>query len=1105
MRYRVLTRFSTILCSFILAAVNHNALAQSRVPTVTGAHPTLVTQGARGTHLRLFGTGLQPGLQIVESGEPGSAPLAMISFTPVRTLSATLAVTNVSVHKDTPAGTYLFTVLGSSPDGFPGPIGSFTLRVSSRRGLTGPAAVDTVAIVFPQEGTVIGRNERLFPRGLLGVTGSGTVTGFWELDGVPFDRFVASVRAGHPVQVASKVPIPTSAEGGHNLLLRIDSPATAFSAPVRLVMVSPQAPLMRIVTPRDHTVSASGPEGGGPTFRWTPQPGAAYYEVLLSSESRLTPTTKTYRSKKVSWKLPSRTRTDLRSGAYWWTVRPVFAGGVRGEVLKWRHLELLPETVTPKPTIVTHDRHSGDTEFAWTDTPAAVIHRLEFFEAATPLSPLLSAITTEQRWHLPAALSERYLPEHQEIGWRVIALAPGGFRLGSAEGETFAVEPTTGRQSDAIIASSSDTICWASTPAGINDPHTIVAATWRQPIEGKTVRLLVDDTDVTELSMVTPKWIRYSGPPETTRSIRRVAILLNGRLYEQDPEILEHPVEFAPEATTEPESILDWQVDLQGTLTWISGNGPGEEDDLRINATASFFRERESGSVNGSVNLALLQQFDEPHDLVQEARSYAFNGAIIRPGWTLDGTIGWTGPTIAATSSFLNAGLSRAGLEFGAQTPAGMFRAYATYNEEASGYTSSTFGTEQKVRMAAWTAPLPEETGTLELVVTDVVDLGNVDMGLPRMEGDSLGLIGSFGVGTNQTLDFEIARSAVDEEAVGSQAGNAYRVGYQGVFGNTNINTALQRTDAEFANLASGSLMLGSIPNRTSFEAGASWLFTQSSTNVGYRYSASDAIEQDDLPAARQHALDASYMTSLSQKVQLSLTGNYSHDNSDASTSMPTLRIHNVALDGGLSQTLGTFTLSENLGWQGSRYSGYPDADLSDMDVYSLNLSGSGMANEQWSLATSLSWSRLSPNLGDSIQTYMASIQPAWNRGRISLNPWISATWSQIPTAGWERNLLAQMMAAWNPDLGKGTQLGISFFAGWNETRTPGFGNDPEISQSGWSVSASLTLSWSKSGSLAARPAHSASFMRPNIYRLRRATVRDSLYRWTSIQRQGAP
>lgn len=207
--------------------------------------------------------------------------------------------------------------------------------------LEGPVQVQDVVVVHPPEGMLAGLEEKIFPRGLIGINGSGVLTGAWELDGVAFARFTQIARSGFPLAVSCPSAIPLVSSGPHRLTLRVEFPQDLVSSPITVLALSAE--------PSPPSLTSAIREGrrgaeSGRVLRWIPQPGAAAYEVIISTAPRALPDSRRFRTGETEWALsPQDTAGFNQNPTLWWTVVPWFPGGIPGEPMEWT--PLAPERV----------------------------------------------------------------------------------------------------------------------------------------------------------------------------------------------------------------------------------------------------------------------------------------------------------------------------------------------------------------------------------------------------------------------------------------------------------------------------------------------------------------------------------------------------------------------------------------------------------------------------------------------------------------------------------------------------------------------------------------------------------------------------------------
>jgi hypothetical protein len=868
--------------------------AQAAPARLTTAAPTSFARGASGATMRLHGQGFVPGISIRPIGQVADLG-SPVTFAPVQTISPSLAATTVRVRADAPSASYRFMVTQPDPAGKEIRLGDVTIRVTAGSSLMAPVSVTTAAIVHPLDGALLAEGDRVYPRALLGTTGSGAVSGFWELDGVPFARFVTQARAGYPVSVQAGAPIPGLGFGDHELVLRIDSPQSVRSEAVRVIGVAPKAGLLRLVAPPAGAAVGSDERGGGPTFRWTAQPGAVAYELVISPDRREVRGALRARTTVSSRRLSVRERSELPPGLYWWSVRPVFPGETAGRLAPWQELELV--------------------------APGAVQDAEEGDDAApAPAGPALDT---------------------------------------SLRGEQ--------EQADA-----------ATTTSGA------------------------------------------------------------GRL-----------------------PLLDWRLDLGGDLLSTTAEGEDESYEARLPATLTVLYEAEHAAAQASTDLSFLREIDPGDGGRQESHAWVADGRLYGRPWGLLGRAGYFGPSALAGASLLAAGLVRGGGEAGVATPAGVLRYYGSFDDSPSGTASSVAGDEQDVAVASWELPFAEQMGTVQVVALDASESGAPEAGVAAAEARSYGLVGALALGESWRLELEGAQSTLEPEAGEDLDGTAYRLAVSGQLAGATVQAGAQRTEAEYVNLASGSLSPGGIPDRTSADLSVTRPFGATVAGLTYRYATSGEGVDGTVPGASQHALAATVDAALSASLFLAASASWASATNDEPVPDAADAVDSLAAAVSLTATWGELALVPSLAWQSTRNSGPAGVELADLDVWSAGLSLSGAAGPAWTLAGDASWDRHEPGFGASVETLLVSLQPAWQHPRgYRIGPVLTGVWSDVPDFGTRRDLHAQLTVGWFPPVGSSFPVGVSVAAGWTDTSMPPGAPEPAEDEGGWSASLALSLRW---------------------------------------------
>lgn len=609
--------------------------------------PAQVAQGAEGVPMRLVGRGFQPGARLQ------AGPL--LRFEPLRVLSSESAETRLSVRRDTPVGAYGVDLV--NPDGSRSsqPV---LVAVVDRGGLAAPLAVETVAVTHPLPGALVARDERLLPRGVVAVAGTGTLVGSWRLDGVPFDRFVLSARAGEPVPVVARTPLPPAFLGSHRLELFVESPHEVASPPVDLVVVEHRETGLRTYAPAEGEVV----QGADLVFRWSLVPGALGYQVEVErvpedrGGERGAGPPAVVRVGGTSWRPGAGAAAALGDGLLRWRVRAVFAGDALGEPTEPRRFALLPERVELGALGAELSQEDGRLLLVWDGGAPGLIYRLELAERVG--EPVFSALVVESPYPVPATA-----PPFSR--WRVVALGPGGVVVGVSAWGKIDADGETGRRQSRVqgaaggvryaaarlrpaaarylvaagqAVQAADTMVTAKSPAHGEEVPTAfprLEVSWDPPVDPGMVTLLIDDVDVTALAVVDPGSLRYESllplDPGVHRAELRVGERSTGWSFTtvgdpeaggQDPYADERVVTDgwgeaeSPMPPMPPGNVLaagavgpspgrsgpgrsrSWRLGAEGTVSRLSGDELAEDQDMGVLALSAQV-DRQAGQGGG--------------------------------------------------------------------------------------------------------------------------------------------------------------------------------------------------------------------------------------------------------------------------------------------------------------------------------------------------------------------------------------------------------------------------------------------------------------------------------------------------------------------------
>ncbi len=179
--------------------------------------------------------------------------------------------------------TGIFTITAREDDDeFPG---EFTTRVTVV-GIDDQVRLETVEILLDN-----GRQYKVVPknskdlRALLRMKldGTGTLSGYWIVDGQPFEFFNRMVNAGELKEIYTNTfpGLPTMDAGLHTVTLQLTQPADlAVTFPTLKYFVLPREIRVEITGPPDRFVAK---EDEIPTFSWKKTEGAAVYRIAFSN------------------------------------------------------------------------------------------------------------------------------------------------------------------------------------------------------------------------------------------------------------------------------------------------------------------------------------------------------------------------------------------------------------------------------------------------------------------------------------------------------------------------------------------------------------------------------------------------------------------------------------------------------------------------------------------------------------------------------------------------------------------------------------------------------------------------------------------------------
>ncbi|MGB5541209.1 MAG: hypothetical protein WBO37_14040 [Gammaproteobacteria bacterium] len=989
-------------------------------------------------------------------------------------MSSTLINLAVSVSRDALASTvYLFVNNGGMQFS-----NSALLRILPSDSVAAPLGVTSLVVSYPRSGTHIRTGQSIKPQGLLAVTGSGTVTGSWLLDGVAFDRFTINVQAGRPTPVPSHVPIPQSYRGAHTLQLLVDRPQRLLSPAVSIFLTSTQAGGMRLFAPADGYVWGAQPA----SFRWTPVPGAAAYEVEMELPSTSRPLR--YRTTDSRWQPTAAQRLEIGTGMRRWRVRAIFPGEVRQDPTEWRRLALLPEQVQLNVLPPVRDAASGRLEVRWSGGSPGMVYRLEVLRQDGS-GTLYSALTGADRYLLPLAA---VIPGQARI--RVTALGPNGVDLGAAQSEvvldapvgtagdqrlqvgTRGVTPEGGEvQTEGVTPDAGEvqTGIRQLAPADgsrVESGRPLIQAGWSGAVTREQISLRVDATDVTSLSDVSANAVSYTPILTLAPGEHTVELSLAGEVTRWAFSIgppTEQPAEDAgqdaeqteerPPATVQ--ATREWVLNAETGVTVFGGDtstgGEVKVDQVPLALSGQVDYDSKRSSLQLNADSSVIQEIERERRTLQDNASWVIDSETERGGNTAGLKIGYTMPGFLDQAEFLSAGQTRGGVEASVSRSsilkASMFH---SFEPEVGNVTSGDFDTEQTFRGGAFEIGGGAKPYMLRLVGIDVQEKGADTGG----EGSSYGFIGTYALAPGRALIFEGTRGEFNP-APGSldiaRSGNAGRIGL--LFSGHSYDYAIstRHIDADYVNPANRGFTDGGRSDRDELEGNFLKRFDRSSMDVRLLYQ-----EGGGASGPKAHARSAAVAYTRLPRTDFTYTmlGNLA---TSQAGDVIDQRDYGIGITANETRdSLGFYELL-SVQWHKDDIS-----SAADTTTINANISMNGPLSENLLFAASLNATRIvaDPAVGDT-DVLTLSVQPAFTilDPSLAFSPFASYT---VTMNDIEDNVTTEQYMfnmAWTPRWGD-ERLALSFSAGWGRTRGVQGADSDFLAD----YSAGLIYRWGRSG-----------------------------------------
>jgi hypothetical protein len=847
--------------------------------------------------------------------------------------------------------------------------------------LSAPLSVRDAAVVFPSPGTLLSPDEPLMVRGALVTSGSSTVIGRFLLDGMAFDQFTAVAGGGAPVAVSARIPVPYTGPGTHDLQVEVLSPQHFLSGAVRIVGADESRTALALLGPVEGSAASSPP-----LFRWTFVPGAAGYEVALVPQNgegdryRWRSTASEYEPSPVEW-------AQVKSGAYRWTVRPVFPGEALGASASARtlfvggaqvELRLAPPTAGPRP---------GTLLLSWEGGPSGALYRLEFARGG---ERLFDALTRNPRYllRLPASAGA--------IQVTVTALAPDGHPLGPPARGT-AESPRSERYAEPSVRFAAGPVTVTAVTPGDGSAASLlrppISARWQGSVDPDDEVLFLDTTDVTAMATFqlgsftyTPVMDLSPGPHTVRLSLgttdRTWTFTVSGGApqpqgrpsSETGGEATPATAEKAPASKGLPTGF--WT--LQGALTYagVSGSEPDQADTLRGTLTGQSDLGNGVGFFKSTVDGSWRHDLQDPEVTVNESRSWLLSGGAKGEKFSFDAQAGYGAAEILGGSQFLSTGPTRGASQLRLSSPAGEFGAYASFDDHIPGVGSATGAGEVRVQAASYALPLPSKDFDVRLL--GLWSDRDATAYEPSATGHVLGALGTFRISPAFTLTLEAARSTRNPDAGDSVSGNAFRLGFSGTAAGLSYALNLRRVDGDFSNAANPGYNAGGVPDRQGGDLALSKSFGKLATSFDLQYAEDGVGGTGAVPSARHWQAHLGFAHPLGQvcAVALDLNGTRDRGGEDLSQGLPGVHRNQEGLALAFTQHAGRLSFAESYTGQRVRDSANPTSDV-DLDSFVLSAGGTFTAN--LGLATTASLSRTDLPFGvGSTDVAVVSVSPSW-------------------------------------------------------------------------------------------------------------------------------
>ncbi len=460
--------------------------------------------------------------------------------------------------------------------GAPSVIVPVAVRIGSS--LAGPVSVTEILLDAPQNGRTVGLSEEIRGHAFIRGTGTGAIVGAWYVDNQPTETFQVNMTAGFTKEVRTRLTLPTTQLGPHNVTLQITRPAPVSSNTQSYMVVSGGD--------SNHTISVTAPAdeisftpaSAHTDFRWLPMPGAAGYEIAFAKDL-----------------------ADLGLDAKGKPISPLLAAQAwdRGKLICLAKLPSDASSFTPSDDEFARLASSPTGKVVWAvraiypaqdhgdPSTTSKPHTLNLPPKPTALGAPTSS-TTAPTHSSPLALSRR----PQEAVSKGGAVLFAGNLIGALPGATseLTLSPADG--------------------ASITNQQPVISATYP---EAKSAMLTLNGVDVTALADVKPTGLTLPPPGVFNAGSHTVGLTIETT----DGRTLESTSKFTITPESQPghalESLPNIPLQLNLDWNWDTNTNTAANDALTIDA--NIRGQHSWPGANAALNAQLTRPIGEKMDL----------------------------------------------------------------------------------------------------------------------------------------------------------------------------------------------------------------------------------------------------------------------------------------------------------------------------------------------------------------------------------------------------------------------------------------------------------------------------------------------------------